>query len=806
MPIDPNWFQTGGALQGLVAASLIRQREVAAELAPGASVGIYRVIRELGRGGMAIVYLARRADGEYEQQVALKWMLQARPDAASEALFRRERQALADLRHPHIARLLDGGRTAEGRPWFAMECIEGQRLDRHCVQADLAQSQRLLLFQQVCAAVAFAHARGVIHRDIKPSNVLVDADGSAKLLDFGIAQLLGQDDALAARAFTPGFASPEQVRGESLTVASDVYQLGRLLASVLSADAQEQATLTSAPTLSSHLGADPRAESILPARLHPDLQAILRKACAAEPAQRYSTVAGLAEDVGAFMEHRPVAARPHSAGYVAARFVRRYPRAVFAALAVVTLTAALVAGFALRLRSERDLATYQAGVASSVLGFLREDLLASADPAALPGHELTVRDALDRASAAADRRFRSTPAEHGLIRTTLSSLYDALGRYDDAEREARRAIELTPGDAVHVDARHDAAFALVDALMSRGLWDQALRELDTLAADLGRTPAPDARATLWVQHRRAMLQQRQGEYAQGLATAQEMRRAAVLHLGEEDPVVAAADDEMADNLLMLGRHDEALAIKQRLLERRRRELGARHPSTLLLAHTVGVLKRHQGHADEAVALLAQVLADRRVVLGPRHPETLSSMNELATALQELHRYDEAEPLFRDVLQARLDLLGEEHQFTRNSMSNLGLLYSLWGRLDQAAPLYGRALAVEERLIGTSHPDTLALMHNIAGLYRKQALLPEALAMHRRVITAAEGSSELGPQAWQTALFRAGMALTLQASGDLVAAAAQLDQSIATLATSLGPDHPRTLRAREMREALVVPTP
>ncbi|MEO6687507.1 MAG: serine/threonine-protein kinase, partial [Dokdonella sp.] len=204
MPIDINDLRTGGALQGSVAASLLRSHDAVAELSSGARIGIYRVVRELGRGGMAIVYLAERADGEYEQQVALKWMLQAQPDATSEALFRRERQSLADLRHPHIARLLDGGRTDEGRPWFAMELIEGERLDLHCVQHALPQTQRLALFTQVCAAVAFAHARGVIHRDIKPSNVLVDADGSAKLLDFGIAQLLGQEDSLATNAYTPG--------------------------------------------------------------------------------------------------------------------------------------------------------------------------------------------------------------------------------------------------------------------------------------------------------------------------------------------------------------------------------------------------------------------------------------------------------------------------------------------------------------------------------------------------------------------------------------------------------------------------
>jgi tetratricopeptide (TPR) repeat protein len=189
------------------------------------------------------------------------------------------------------------------------------------------------------------------------------------------------------------------------------------------------------------------------------------------------------------------------------------------------------------------------------------------------------------------------------------------------------------------------------------------------------------------------------------------------------------------------------------------------------------------------------------VLGAQHPDTLASSNELATALQELERYGDAEPLFRAALDARLATLGESHQYTRNSMSNLGLLYSLWGRLDQAAPLYERALAVELELIGDGHPDTLALMHNIAGLYRKQGRLVDAQAMHRRVLEAAGRSPQLRPDAWQTALFRAGFALTLQQARDYAQGERELQRAIAALEATLGTDHARTVRAREMLAAL-----
>lgn len=796
MPIEPNDFRTGGALQGAVAASLVRQRDGAAELEPGTRVGIYRIERELGRGGMAIVYLAARDDGEYQQQVALKWMLQAQPDAASAALFRRERQALADLRHPHIARLLDGGRTEDGRPWLAMELIEGDRLDRHCVEVRMPQPQRLILFRQICTAVAFAHARGVIHRDIKPSNVLVDRDGDAKLLDFGIAQLLGQHDELAAHAFTPGFASPEQLRGEPLTVASDIYQLGRLLASLLSASVDEQTTIAAAPTA---LHAD--AAPPLPTALAPDLAAILRRACADDPTRRYATADALAADVRAFVERRPVVARGGGGGYLAMRFLQRHPLAVGAGTLVLLVAIGTGLLFTARLRIERDAATHQARVATAVLDFMRDDLLAAADPAAAPGHELTVRAALDLASASAAERFDSLPVEHAAVRVSLASLYESLGRFDDAEREARAAVALGPSGVMPPAQRRDAEATLASILVSRDRLDEAQQRYDSLRGAALAEAGADSRAVLEIDDALGLILERRGEYERALAVHQRVHDVAFRTLGADDPLTRQAAENAAVALQMLGRHGEAQPLLQRVLDGRVRELGARHPATLAAAHELGVLERHSGHLDAALARLQPALAARREVLGVDHPETLISANEVATVLQELKRYDEAEPLFRDVLERRVRRLGEEHRFTRNSMSNLGLLYSLSGRLQEAAPLYERTLAIETRLIGERHPDTLALMHNIAGLYRKQGRLDDALAMHQRVLANAEASSDLGPDAWQTALFRAGMAMTLQVGRRYDEADLEFARAIATLDATLGADHPRARRAREMRAAL-----
>jgi eukaryotic-like serine/threonine-protein kinase len=792
MPIEPDDFRTGGALQGDIAASLLREREAQLSPQPGDLIGSYRILDELGRGGMAIVYRAERADGEYEQRVALKWMLDSQTEATGAELFRRERQALANLNHPHVAGLLDGGRTIDGRPWFAMELVEGQPVDRHCIARDLPLAQRLELFNQVCSAVSFAHARGLIHRDIKPSNVLVDGEAQVKLLDFGIAQLLGEDDGLATCAYTPGFASPEQMRGEALTIASDIYQLGRLLESMLGANARKSAGAATA-------ACEPvrKQDAQWTRDLPTDLRAVLDMACNEQPSERHPSAAALAQDIRALLDHRPVSARPRNARYIATRYLQRHPIASGASALALLVLLGGTAFFTARLQHERDSANYQARLATSVLDFLREDLLAAADPAAAPGHELSVREALDRASMAADARFADAPVEHGAIRTTLASLYDQLGRYEEAEGEARKAVALADAGNDNTLAREKAKRILIDVLLSRGKLDQAEILINEAGSRMPREGRTESRAELALL--RSRLANLRGNFDEALTLSVDARASLASAAQSDSPIALWAAEEMATNLQMLGRHDEALPLLLEIHASRLARLGPKHPVTLLAAHEIGVLKRHQGQAEEALVWLQGALDMRRFVLGENHPDTLSSANELATVLQELKRYDEAETLFRHVLDARLTLLGEDHQFTRNSMSNLGLLYSVSGRLDQAAPLYERALRIETRLIGESHPDTIALMHNIAGLYRKQGRIEDALAMHARVL--ANAASSLGEDAWQAGLFRAGKALTLQAAGRIEEADDEFSNAISILEKSLGPEHPRTLRAVQMRDAL-----
>ena len=396
-------IEPGALLRGALFADLVQS---ALELQAGARLGVFRAVRELGRGGMGVVYLGERDDGEYQQRVALKVVGGAR---VGDEVFRRERQILADLRHPHIARLVDGGQDAQGRPWLALELIEGRRLDEHCIDGALPGPQRLRLFLDVCDAVQYAHGRGVLHRDLKPSNVMVDADGSAKLLDFGIAALIG-DDPVAPRAFTPGYASPEQLAGEPQTVASDIYQLGVLLGALMVPD---------------------RASSGSAVRLDGDLAAIIARATAARPEARYSSVAALAEDVRAHLALRPVSARPRRAGYLLQRFVQRHPFGVGLGLVTFVLIVAGVAVFTWRLGAERDLSRFEARRAEAVSAFLF-DLFRDGDPTRSIDPKLTARELVEAGARRLQDDTALPPDVHAELAAMLAEIQIRLGDHVQA--------------------------------------------------------------------------------------------------------------------------------------------------------------------------------------------------------------------------------------------------------------------------------------------------------------------------------------------------------------------------------------
>ncbi|HUQ31155.1 MAG TPA: serine/threonine-protein kinase, partial [Pyrinomonadaceae bacterium] len=412
-------------------AELFSDGEESAQI-EGRLIGSYRIVREIGRGGMGAVFLAERADGEFNQEVALKVVRRSFADSELKRRFRRERQILATLNHPNIARLLDGGVSDDGEPYLVMEHVEGVRVDDYCEGKKLAIDERLKLFLEVCRGVSYAHQHLIVHRDIKPSNILVSADSVPKLLDFGIAKLIdeeqtGEHTRTEMRAFTPDYASPEQVGGGQITTASDVYSLGVLLRDLLHGRS---------------LSSEKRIFSV-------ELENIVAMARREDPARRYASAAQFAEDVQRYLDGMPVRAQKDSFTYRAGKFIQRNKIQVFAALLIVL---SLVAGLAAALwqakaaRRERDVANAERFKAMRINDFLQHMLsfsnqsVYSVAPVAQTKN-VTVNQMLDDIAPRIEAELADQPEVRAQILRTIASAYASQGIYDKAEKNYRSALE-----------------------------------------------------------------------------------------------------------------------------------------------------------------------------------------------------------------------------------------------------------------------------------------------------------------------------------------------------------------------------
>jgi serine/threonine-protein kinase len=484
-----------------------RLRDVLAGAVPPAPIekatriGPYRLIHELGRGGMGSVWLAERADAEYVDRVAIKLI---RADAASPGLIRRflsERQILANLKHPNIARLLDGGTTDDGRPYLVMEYIEGDPIDVYCDRHRLSVADRIALVRQVAGALQFAHTNLVVHRDIKPSNILVTSDGAPRLLDFGIAKILDPatmphrvaETGTGHRLMTPAYASPEQVRGDAVTTAADVYSIavvlyelltGRLPYRTESAQPHDLARLileVQPEQPSTAVAADAPVErnttlQRLRRQLEGDLDNILLVALRKEPERRYASIEQFAADLGRHLDGHPVVARPDTWPYRAGKFVKRNRGAVaagmstFLTLAFFALSVAIQAN---RIRRERDIANREREKAESVTAFL-VDVFDAADPNNARGTEVTAREILAEGGRKAKTELADQPEVQAAAMETIGNVYRALGEYDSA--------------APFLQAAHDRRLA---ALGPNSLdYATSLTELGLLARILNRYNRP----------------------------------------------------------------------------------------------------------------------------------------------------------------------------------------------------------------------------------------------------------------------------------------------------------------------------
>jgi tetratricopeptide (TPR) repeat protein len=672
MPIRPEDFATGGALLGGVAASLLAQVEGAQLPAAGQRIGPFRVVDLLGHGGMAAVFRAERDDGEYRQTVALKWIAGASHGEASRELFRRERQALADLNHPHIARLLDGGHSADGQPWLAMELIDGDPIDADARRRGLSLDERLRLFLQVCAAVSFAHARGLLHRDIKPNNVLVDAGGQAKLLDFGIVQLLGEDDALAAGAHTPGYASPEQRRGERLTVAADVFQLGRLLERLLARDSEQAERLTLAATSESAPLGSPQPSSTRLPELPFELRALIARATASDAAQRYSSVDALAEDVRAFLDRRPLQAMGSGTGYRLRKFLQRHRAAVLAASAALLVLVATAVVSAQRIRTERDLAERERRAAEAINTFLNDDVLDAANPLRrAPGApDVTVREALDAAGARVTERLRDQPEIAMRVLTTLGRLRHEFGDYDAGLALLDQAIALGAERDLDPVGRLAAEGERAALLITLQRFDEAEAALQNVVVVAGVELGEHSFEHLQWQLRLLEARGQQSQLPQPLDDLEALRLRANRALGEPNAVAAEADLIAANTLRFHNRPADAALPARRALEGLRAVFGADHPTTLKAQMNVGHVQQSEGRTAEAIATIEAAWKIQIARYGRANQDSLFIQNELGYLLFVGGEFERAEQVFVELAETRREMFGEHSPEVFAALSNL----------------------------------------------------------------------------------------------------------------------------------------
>lgn len=728
---------------------------------PSRRIGPWRLHRLVGRGGMGSVYEAWREDGAFVQKAALKLIRGDFASAGFQQRFAQERQILASLNHAGIAHLLDGGEAAPGQPYLAMEFVDGLRIDDYCDERQLDLDARLDLFIQAAQAVSHAHARNVVHRDLKPSNITVTDEGRVKLLDFGIAKVIDADAAApgaaqqtATQLFTPDYATPEQINGESAGRASDIYQLGLLLyelccgqraqqpAELNPAALQRAICITDPPLPSSAAAASPpqlaqRVGKLTPQalsrRLRGDLDLIVMKALRKEPSRRYASVADLVDDLRRWQHHQPVRARPETWRYRGARFVRRHAWGVGGAVAIFGLVVAYAVTVSLQSRAlaqQRDRAQAEARKAGEVKSLVLR-LFQGADPSFGAGATLSARELLDAGWQSIDAELGTQPEVQVELMTTVGETYNQLGELDRAQQLLQQANALLQANAALPAAtRAGALRGLGRVLTARNDFAPADALLQQAEALYRAEAGADADIAMTLRDR-GQLALAKGDYAQSEA----LHRASLELLrqvyGERHRDVADALGRLGMMLNRHGRYREAEPLLRQALDLHRELLPPGHTDIAADLSRLGNVLRNLGEPAKAEALYREALALMIQTRGEDHTYSASIMNNLARALRAQQRYDDAVALLQQALAIRRKRLGENHPTVAMNVSDLGALHEDLGKLDDAERYYRQALA----LYPADHPFRASAVFNIGSILEKRGDLPGAERQYREALAA-----------------------------------------------------------------------
>ncbi|HET9210595.1 MAG TPA: serine/threonine-protein kinase [Thermoanaerobaculia bacterium] len=725
------------------------------EVEPGERLGPYRLLRRLGAGGMGTVYLARREDEHYQQDVALKILRSGLQGTEAVHRFLAERQILARLEHPNIARLYDGGSTPDGRPYLVMELVEGLPVDDYCDRHQLAVDQRLDLFRRICSAVQYAHQHLLVHRDLKPANILVTEEGEPKLLDFGIAKRLEPGSATkpdltqtGSRVMTPSYASPEQVRGEAITTASDVYSLGVLLYELLSGRTPyrveralvheiERAICEAEPERPSAAlfrAGEPSAEEIararntrplaLARRLRGDLDNIALMALRKEPARRYGSASQLSRDVENHLHSLPVVARPDTLSYRTRKFVRRHRFGVSAAALVVLLVAGFIASLIVqgrRIARERDKAQYS-------LSFLL-DTFKDADPYHTKGEHLTADEILSRGAERVSRDLSGRPDVQAALMDAIGEVERGLGRYDRAEPLLERGLALrqTTFGPDSLEAAESLKH-LGQLKRERSAFAEAERLLrQSLAIERARLGDGSLETASTLNELGDLLASNNGKAVEAEELHREAWKIATRVEGAVGPTVAESLLYLSQAKLAQGNKVAAERIAREALVVEKGVLGRRDPRFYRVQSQVADVLIQAGKYKEAEKLLRDSLSAQWGILGKRHPDVSLTLHSLAYTLHREGSWAAAEGMNRELLEMVRAQFGPAHPLIDETLINLGTDIDAQGRPAEALPYYLRALEIRRgKFPGDSAQVAQALLL-AAGAYRGLKQYPRAIS-------------------------------------------------------------------------------
>jgi serine/threonine protein kinase len=749
----------------------------------GQRIGRYTLERLLAEGAMAAVYLAKQINPH--RTVALKLVRCSLPLVDAASRFKRESEALGRLAHPNIARIYEAGVHGHGAgnamPFIAMEYIDGPPLTAWARQHKLSRANRIRLMIKVASAIHAAHQQAIIHRDLKPANVLVDPSGEPKVLDFGIARIVGADErhqtwqtTAGVLLGTPGYMSPEQAAGRAdlVDVRSDVWALGVMLHELLTDRLPVEVANTSiAEVLRRIETVEPQPIGKIDPSLRGDLETVVMTALSREKQRRYSSAQAMADDLRRVLEYEPILARAPTRWYRARKFIRRNRLAFVSASGLVLLLAAASVFSTLqfvRARRERD-------KAQAINQFLQE-IISSADPT-VAGKDITVLQALNAAESRVASGFPNNPLIEAAVRSTLGWTYFNLGEYDRANRQITRAVELRqanaqanapetfddqcrlvtilrwqyrPQEALDVarpayeaarqtlGEEHSSTVAFLDPIAGcaadMGDLETAEREYITAVSVNKRVMGADNEQTLTALNNLAVVYGDRGKYAQAEATLRELIAARQRNARRITPAIISNRLNLAVVISELGRLDDAEKEMRELATESERTLGADHDTTITIRTNHAETLQRLGRSDDALAIQQEAMQRRiRVNGGMAHDASIKDMSNYSSLLAQAQRFEEARQYAQQARDAAVALHGQDHMAIAATTGNLALALDGLKQHDQAQALFRQVIAFYETQFGSDHNRTLVMRSNLAASLISVGRGAEALAILEPVL-------------------------------------------------------------------------